>query len=244
VQAELAAQGIGVRAGGRTLLSDASLRIPAGGVTAVVGPSGAGKSTLARALVGLVRAEPGVVAGRVQITGPTPRVWEAGQTASVLHGAGLSWAPQDAWGSLSPFEPISAALRRAGSLDAGAALARVGLPAAVGRAHPHTLSGGMARRAALAVALASRPQFLIADEPTTGLDPTVGEAILAMLRALAGEGLGVLVLGHDLLALRRHATRIVLVAEGRVLEEVEPGARFQTPVGRALDAAGQGPPWA
>ena len=240
---ELVAEGIDVHASGRVILSDASLRIPAGSVTAIVGPSGSGKSTFARALVGLVRAEPGVVAGRVRITGAQPLCWEAGDAPSILHGVGLSWSPQDAWGSLSPFEPISAAIRRAGGSDPSAALARVGLPAGVGRAHPHTLSGGMARRASLAVALASRPRFLIADEPMAGLDPTVAVAILSMLRELAGDGLGVLVLGHDLLALRRHATRLALVADGRIIEESGPDEPFNSPVGRTLDAAAEGPPW-
>lgn len=246
MHAELRAEGLRVQAGDRLLLRDAALRVPAGTLTALVGPSGAGKSTLGRAMVGLVSAHPGVTAGSVTIGGDPPLRWTAGEPPGRLHGAGLAWSPQDAWGGLSPFEPVGRALRRAGApgpAGVAAALERVGLDPSVARVHPHTLSGGMARRAALAVALAGRPRFLIADEPTAGLDPTVAEAVLGLLRATADQGVGVLLLGHDLLAIRRHAARLLLLDGGQIRERVAATEPFRSALGRALDAAAEGPPW-
>lgn len=240
---DLVCEGLVVEAGARRLLDGASLRVPAAAMTALVGRSGAGKSTLARALVGLVRAEPGVTAGRVVIEGSSPIEWAPGRPTRLLHGAGLAWSSQHPWGGLSPFDRVGTALRRAGARDVGAVLGRVGLPGSVASTHPHTLSGGMARRAGLAVALAGAPRFLVADEPTAGLDPTIADAVLAVLRDIAAEGVGVLVLGHDLLALRRHADRLALLHAGAVAEVVRADAPFTSAEGRALAAAAEGPPW-
>jgi peptide/nickel transport system ATP-binding protein len=240
---ELRCEGLTVRAGGRVILEDVSFRIPAGELVAVAGPSGAGKSTLGRALVGLVRADPGGTSGEIHLRGAPSRHWRAGEPAAALHGAGLAWTGQDPWAGLSPFTRVGAALRRAGAASPTAALAQVGLPGDVARAWPHTLSGGMARRAAIALALAGAPRFLVADEPTAGLDPTIAEDTLALLRAVADGGVGVLVLGHDVRVLRRHASRIGVVENGRLRETVAADEPFATPAGIALDEAAEGPPW-
>ena len=243
MRAELAAEGLVVRAGERVLLDGAHLRARGKELVAVVGRSGAGKSTLARALVGLVRTKPGVYAGTVSVRGDRTVTWSAGTPPAILHGAGLSWVGQKCWAALPPFWTVGESLRRAGATDPFSLLAAVGLPPAAASATPATLSGGMARRAGVALALAGEPGFLILDEPTAGLDAVAAEALMRLFVRLSTRGPGFLVFGHDIRLLRRHATRVVVLDQGRVVEVQEPRVPLASPAGQLLDAAAQGAPW-
>ena len=210
-----------------TALSGVSLDAPAGAVTGLVGGSGAGKSLVAEALMGALprNAE---VSGTVALDGRPP-----------APGA-LALAPQGV-AALDPLAPLDAQLARFGRLsgrraDPAALRARAWLPEAAGRAYPHRLSGGMARRALLATALATAPRALIADEPTVGLDPETADAMLDLLAGLAAEGLAVLVVSHDLPRLAARAGAITVLREGRMVE-TSPAAAF------AGDGAGLADPW-
>ncbi len=241
----LVAEGLRIVAGARTLVEDATLRVGAGEIVALVGASGSGKTVTARALLGMVPFAPGRVAGRVAVTvdgrTTTPRT-EADFRPLRGGAVGLLW--QDARAALDPLRTVGAQVRAAARLanidDADllapdGPLARAGFadPARVARLHPHELSGGMAQRAAIAVALARDSRFLVADEPTTGLDPSVQRGILAQLARLAATGVGLLFITHDLRLLPGFATRVVVMDAGRTVEEAASPAAL-TGVGRAL----------
>jgi len=238
---ELVAEGLRIDAGARTLVEDASFRVGAGEIVALVGSSGSGKSVTARALLGMLHFAPGRVSGRIAVTlggmTTTPRT---DADFRPLRGGALGLLWQDARAALDPLLTVGAQVLAAARLagdpsPAAEPLSRAGFadPARVARLYPHELSGGMAQRAAIAVALARNSRFLVADEPTTGLDPSVQREILAQLAALAAAGHGLLFITHDLRLLPGFATRIVVMDRGRTVEHAASIADLTGP-GRLL----------
>ena len=218
----LVLEGLQVQAGSRHLVRGVGLTVRGGEVVGLVGPSGSGKTLTARALLGLVDFAPGVVAADLTLTcegrdhrpyDPLPtRRTEREHAFREVRGALLGYLPQDAPGSLDPAQrvgrPIEAVAARAGQPgDARVWLERAGFSAdeapVVLQRFPHQLSGGMAQRVAIALALARGSRFLVADEPTTGLDAAVQRQLVHTFRRLADEGLGVLIVTHDLRWLAR-----------------------------------------
>lgn len=208
--------GMRVRAGERLLLDDFGLRVEAGEVVAVVGASGSGKTLALRSILDLLPFRPGRIAGEVRVNG-------ARRDGRSLRGeVGLVF--QDARGSLDPLRTVGAQLAHAAGLageesPGPALLERLGFaePERAAQRYAHELSGGMAQRAAIAVALARRSRFLLCDEPTTGLDAPVQAALVRELRGL--REVGILFVTHDLRLLPGFADRILVLAGGRVVEE-------------------------
>ncbi|HWT14729.1 MAG TPA: ABC transporter ATP-binding protein [Patescibacteria group bacterium] len=230
------------RSGGG-VLHDIGFDLARGECLAVLGESGSGKSTLARTLLGLLPAG-AQSQGRVQFDGVP--VDAAGQER--LRGRRIAMVFQDAAASLHPLRrvgvQIAEALRRAASTRSVAeALREVGLDAAATLAtrHPHELSGGQRQRVMIALALASSPQLLIADECTSALDPLAARGILDLLVRLRSErGLALLFISHDLHAVRRIADRVLLLHRGRVDTCTDRSAFFAdppSPYARSLLAA-------
>ena len=203
--------------GGVRALDGVDVAIPAGEITALVGESGSGKTTLCRVLAGL---QP-LTAGRATVAGRPPTGRDLARRVQMLL--------QDAPGSLSPrmtvrallaepavihgLEPTAAAARMA------TVLARLGLGTGVLSRYPHQLSGGQARRVAAARALMLSPPFLVADEPTAGLDPSVQGELLNLLLGIQREsGLSMLVATHNLSVIGRLASRIIVMYLGQVIE--------------------------
>lgn len=220
------------RAGRREVVHGVDVSVGEGAVVALVGESGSGKSTTAHALIGLLpeggRVDGGSIAlGGVDITG-----WSQ-QRLRAVRGAQVGLVPQDPVSSLDPVRPIgvqvgevlrlhgvrSAAVRRARVLEL---LERVGLddPALRARQYPHELSGGMRQRVLIATAIALGPRLIIADEPTSALDVTVQRRILDLIDDLRREeGTSVLLVTHDLGVAADRAQRIVVLNQGRVVEQ-------------------------
>lgn len=209
-----------VRVPGRGV--DVSLDVPAGQVVAVLGPNGAGKSTLLQAVAGLGghHGDVTVTIGERVLTGPgTPtapprdrHIGWLGQHALLLRH--LSVADNVAFGPVSRGTSRSAARARARSL-----LADVGAVHLVGR-RPHELSGGQAQRVAIARALATDPDVLLVDEPFSALD--VGAAQRARLLLQAAHRAAprtTLLVTHDLLDVAQLADRVVVLENGRVVED-------------------------
>jgi len=218
--------------GAGRVLDGVGLRLAPGGALGVVGESGSGKTVTALALLG-VAAAPGesVVSGRIRFRGEaTPPLGDPAWRR--LRGAGIAWVPQDPGTSLNPVRTVGAqvleALRahrplsRREARDAGLALLdrlRLNAPERVWDAHPHELSGGMKQRILIAMALAQRPQVLVADEPTTALDVTVQAGILELLAEVRREfGCALLVVTHDLGVVAALCRRVVVMRDGRVVE--------------------------
>lgn len=213
--------------------TEVSLDLPAGAVTTLVGESGSGKSVLASTLVGLV--PPGTrVSGSLRIHGqemapllgrPRDRRWQTIRrhaVALVTQSAATTFTPTRRLGS-QVAETI-----RARNVDTpvGAVLERVGLPARVARAYPHEISGGMAVRLGVALALVGGPDVLVADEPTAGLDPHHADLVHHLLRDHADAGHAVLLITHDLARLidAAIADAVAVMYAGRVVEN-GPAAR-------------------
>ncbi len=219
----LSAERISVSLSGQPILSEVSVEFARGGVTAIVGPNGAGKSTLLACLAGLRRPD----GGAVTLDGAAILTLRPRERARRL--AFLEQTPQVAWAidvrtlvglGRTPFTGA----RGLGVNDHSAveaALIRTGTTAFADRP-VNTLSGGERARALIARALAGEPDWLLADEPLTGLD--IGHQLdtLALLRALAADGRGVVLTLHDLALAARIAARVIVLHEGRIAADGPP----------------------
>ena len=200
-------------------------------VVALVGESGCGKTSVALALTRLLPAGRATVSGRGLLEGVS--VLEASEASlRAIRGGKIAYVFQDPATSLNPVLTIGeqltetlmlhASLRGAQAHRAAAEwLGRVGIAQPEQRlgAYPHEFSGGMQQRVCLAMALASRPALLVADEPTTALDVTVQVQILRLLRDLQRTlQLSVLLISHDLTVVERIAHRVGIMSKGRLVE--------------------------
>lgn len=198
-----------VRLGHRTVLRAVRFAARPGEMVALCGPNGAGKSTLLRALAGLLPEGPPPDPRRVAYL---PQGARCAWGLTVAEVAGLGRIPHQDSGT-APVERALAACRvtalRAKRID--------------------RISGGEARRAMLARALASEPEVLLLDEPTADLDPAAAFEIMALLRTIAHAGSAVVIVLHALDLAMRYADRIVLLREGQIVADL--------PASQALPAA-------
>jgi len=204
-------------------VADVSLSIPADSAFGLVGESGSGKSTLGRAVLGLVSAE----SGAIRLEGsPLPARDRAGLKTWRRR---IAMTFQDPVGSLSPRLTVRALVTEPfrihdlGERDLAAEgrrlMSLVGLSEIFLDRYAHELSGGQARRVGIARALALSPRLLIADEPTAGLDVSVQGEILNLLARLRGElGIALLLITHNLAAVRLSTDRLGVMYMGRIVE--------------------------
>lgn len=243
------------------VLDDVSLSVAPGECLAIVGSSGAGKSVLARTLLGLADPTGGARAGwrteadRLDIAGHDMRGAGARRWRA-LRGRSVGLVLQDALQSLDPLRTVEAELEEALALRgvpgrerrtaALRALAAAGLrdPAPLLALRLSALSGGMRQRVLIATAIASapgeRPPVLVADEPTTALDPATASEVLGEFARLRDSGTALIVVSHDLGAVARIADRLAVLDAGRIVES-GPAERLlaepEQPATRALVAA-------
>ncbi|WP_210492150.1 ABC transporter ATP-binding protein [Patulibacter sp. SYSU D01012] len=242
----LRVRGLRRRFGARAALDGVDLDLRAGHTLAVVGESGSGKSTLARIVVGLERADGGVVtlAGVDSAArGRAARRARAAAVQTVFQDPLLSFDPRVRAGeavarALPPGGPGGRAAR---ARRADALLERVGLDPALGRRLPRELSGGQRQRVAIARALAPEPRLLVLDEPTSALDVRVQARVLELLARLRADlGVAVLLISHDLAVVRRVANDVAVVRGGRIVEAAPTAELFARPrhpyTRRLLDA--------
>lgn len=226
--------GLTVRAPTRTLVDGVSFTIRGGRVTALVGPSGAGKSLTARSVMCVLDVDPGLVAGSLRYPALDPDTdWYEGvrgvgmaaqrkllARTRHLRGAYFTYSPQAATSALNPGRTIGRQLAMAiarrettpNNLPAEVRriLQQVGLQPRAAGALPGELSGGMAQRAALAIAVAPKPRLVIADEPETGLDPVLRRAVVELLVTVCkDEGAGLLLISHHQETVRRIADDVI-----------------------------------
>ncbi|TXC99834.1 ATP-binding cassette domain-containing protein [Streptomyces sp. ISID311] len=218
------------------VLRGVSLAADAGEALAVVGASGSGKTTLALSVLGHLRPGIALSGGRVRVAGrdtlPVPH--------PELRGRTVAYLGQDAGTTLNPYRRLWSTLDTAlGTRDrrrAEALLRRVGLPASLARRWPAELSGGQQQRAALAAALARSPRLLVLDEPTSALDPAAKEEVRTELARVREAGVGLLWITHDLSSVDGLVDRVVVLEDGRIVEDAPADRVLTSPASRPAAA--------
>ena len=219
-----------------------SFEIQSNEILGLVGETGSGKSMTAASVMGLVRSPGRVVEGRVLYHGRDLTRMASGEL-NQLRGAKISLIPQNAKAALNPLLPVGKQMNNLWSTHIGRSGSRatdytlemlkaVGFEDAsrVARSYPHQLSGGMAQRVVIAMAIGSSPDLVIADEPTTGLDATVQiEVLNLMLRMLRRVGAAALLITHDLGIVAHYCNRTAVMHAGEIVEEADVDGFFARP---------------
>ena len=224
------------------LVTDVSFSIEQAETVVLVGESGCGKSLTALAVLGLLPPGVQVSAGCVRFGGALLDPDDA-DTYRAVRGRGIGFVSQHALAGLDPTHTVGSHLRevirrhepmprRAARTRALELLEQVKFaePERAMSSYPHQLSGGMAQRANIALAIAGRPRLLIADEPTTALDVTLQAEILALLRDLQrSTGLAILLITHDWGVVADMADRVAVMYAGQIVEQADVDTAFMRP---------------
>ncbi|TVR53484.1 MAG: ABC transporter ATP-binding protein, partial [Puniceicoccaceae bacterium] len=220
-----------------------SFHLESGETLGIVGESGSGKSVTCYSLMGLIPQPPGRIESGRALFDSIDLLSAPAETVRRIRGKRISMIFQDPMTSLNPYLRISRQLmeplvvhegldRRKALHRAIAALEEVGIQDAPKRVHayPHEFSGGMRQRVMIAMALITRPEVLIADEPTTALDVTVQAQILDLIRRLQGElGMAVIFITHDLGVVAGLCDRVHVMYAGRIVESASTEKVFSQP---------------
>ncbi len=213
------------------VLNGVDLTLGKGEVVALIGPSGSGKSTILRMLMGLTPP----TSGTVKLDG---EVVDYRRSASIRHARdrmAIVFQQYNLFQNMDVLRNVTVAPlkikkrdRREVEADAERLLAKVGLADKL-RAYPDELSGGQQQRVAIARALCLSPEILLLDEVTSALDPELVNEVLDTIRALAEEGMTMLIVSHEMSFVREVATRVIMMDAGRVVETGTPDEIFDSP---------------
>jgi peptide/nickel transport system ATP-binding protein len=230
-----------VRGQDRPALRDVSFAIGRGESYGLVGESGSGKSTAALALVRYLPRNGRVSGGQISINGQDPLAMGRSALRKLRAGT-VSMVYQEPGRALNPALRVGRQIAEAfetGGAPAGQALqsaeemlrkVQISDPGRVMRRYPHELSGGMAQRAVIAMALAVSPSLLILDEPTTALDATVEAEVLELVASLRQEfATSVLFISHNLAVIAKMCDRVGVLYAGELVEEGPAGEVFEDP---------------
>jgi peptide/nickel transport system ATP-binding protein len=219
-----------------------TLSLDEGEMLGLVGESGSGKSVTGFATTRLLDAAGRVTAGRILLRGQDITKISDGDFR-VLHGAAMSMIFQNPRAALNPIRAVGQQIadailshKRLSKQEAAAEALKL-LKAVQIRdpeqrmaAYPHELSGGMCQRVMIAIAISCNPKLLIADEPTTGLDVTTQKVVMDLLATIAAErGMATILITHDLGLAARYCRRVVVMEQGRLVEEAAPQTLFHHP---------------
>ena len=212
------------------VLKDISLTVKTGEVLVLCGPSGSGKTTLLRTINGLETIDSGTITVDGETVDPKSR-----DIRRQRQGIGFVFQQFNLFPHLSVIDNITLAPRKLKGLSRDEAeakamqlLDRVGLRDKRD-VHTDTLSGGQQQRIAIARALAMEPPVLLFDEPTSALDPEMVGEVLSVIRELAQDGMTMLCVTHEMGFARDVASRIIFMADGRIVEDTSPGQFFSAP---------------
>ena len=224
-------------------VDEVDLTVNRGEVLGVVGESGCGKSVMSLSIMGLVRSPGEVVAGEILFDGQDLAQMKKEEVRK-LRGENISMIFQQPGSALNPVYRAGAQIKEVFELHRDWSddvedekvvemLAKVGIPdpRVRARAYPHELSGGMAQRIMIAMALACQPELLIADEPTTALDVTIQAQILDLMRGLQNDlNTAVILITHDLGVVAEMADRVAVMYAGEIVEETDVSTIFKQPL--------------
>jgi peptide/nickel transport system ATP-binding protein len=228
--------------GDAALVQGLSFALARGETLAIAGESGSGKSITSLAIMGLLPPNVRVTSGQVRFGG-SDLVTLPEAKMRALRGDRISMIFQDPMSSLNPVmtvgaqlteairahEPVSRSSARRRALEALTAV-RLSQPERRLDQYPHELSGGMRQRLMIAMALALRPEVLIADEPTTALDVTVQREVLDLLRDLQRDlGTAIILITHDMGVVAEMADRVIVMQGGRMVEQASTADLFAKP---------------
>ncbi|GAS91110.1 polar amino acid ABC transporter ATPase [Mycolicibacterium brisbanense] len=234
-------QGVNKHFGALHVLKDINLEVQRGQVVVVLGPSGSGKSTLCRTIN---RLEP-IDTGTITIDGdPLPA--EGRKLAQLRADVGMVFQSFNLFAHKTILENVTLAPMKVRKADkektrkeAMTLLERVGVASQADK-YPAQLSGGQQQRVAIARSLAMHPKVMLFDEPTSALDPEMINEVLAVMTDLAGEGMTMVVVTHEMGFARRASHRVVFMADGAVVEDAAPEEFFTNPKSdRAKDFLGK-----
>ncbi len=220
-----------------------SFRIDRGETLGIVGESGSGKSVACLSLLGLVQQPPGRIEGGEALLDGVDLLRCPKGVLRGIRGKRIAMIFQDPMTSLNPYLTVEEQLiepllihrladRAAAARTALAALKEVGVPDAEARIrnYPHQFSGGMRQRVMIAMALITKPDLLIADEPTTALDVTVQAQILELIeRERRQRGVSVILISHDLGVVAGFCDRVLVMYAGKVVESAHTATVFREP---------------
>lgn len=223
------------------VLKDINLRVERGQVVVVIGPSGSGKSTLCRTINRLETIDSGTIA----VDGHELPA-EGRKLAQLRSDVGMVFQSFNLFAHKTILENVTLAPMKVRGLGKDAArtsamelLERVGVANQADK-YPAQLSGGQQQRVAIARSLAMNPKVMLFDEPTSALDPEMINEVLAVMASLAGEGMTMLVVTHEMGFARRASDRVVFMADGAIVEDAEPAQFFDNPQSdRAKDFLGK-----
>ena len=222
----LALDAVSVRFGGVDALAGVSLRVEAGSIVGLIGPNGAGKTTLVNAATGLVPLAGGsIMLGDARLDGQRP-------FQIARKGVIRTYQNIRLFAALSVEDNLRAGATARGDIGAlqiRALLDRVGLRELDTQDTAAGLSYGDQRRVEIARALAGAPTILMLDEPAAGMNPSETSALAELIRAIAGDGVGVLLIEHDVGLVRAVSDRVVVLNFGIVLAQGTPDAVIHDP---------------
>jgi len=209
------------RFGSNVVLDGVDLDIATGESVVVIGGSGSGKSVLLKCILGLLEPDDGII----EVDGLSVIGLRAGEREAVNRKFGMLFQSAALFDSLKVWENVAFGLIQGGRMDrtqareiAFAKLADVGLKAEVGELWPAELSGGMKKRVGLARAIATTPEIVFFDEPTTGLDPIMSDVINDLIAKCVRElGATALSITHDMASARKISDRIAMLYKGRIV---------------------------
>jgi polar amino acid transport system ATP-binding protein len=211
-------------------LVDVSCQIDKGEVVVIIGPSGSGKSTLLRCLNMLEKADKGhIYIDGVDILDHKTNINKVREEMGMVFQSFNLFAHKTVMGNLTLAQTVvRKRSKREAAEKAMALLKKVGIPEKAG-SYPDNLSGGQQQRVAIARALAMDPKVMLFDEPTSALDPEMIGEVLDVMKALAREGMTMVVVTHEMGFAREVADRVIFMDEGKVVEVGTPEHFFRDP---------------
>ncbi|MBX3508538.1 MAG: ABC transporter ATP-binding protein [Parvibaculum sp.] len=220
-EAKIELRNVCKRFGKKVVLDGINLTVPKGESLVVIGGSGTGKSVMIKCVLGIIRPD----SGEILVDGKNVLKMDTGEREKTLRKFGMLFQGAALFDSLPVWENVAFGLiqgrkvpRKKAKDIAIEKLAKVGLGAEVGELYPAELSGGMQKRVGLARAIATEPEIIFFDEPTTGLDPIMADVINDLIVSSVKElGATTLSITHDMASVRKIADRVAMIYKGKII---------------------------